>query len=519
MNVIRKQTKSLVKIFCGLALTSAMQACSNQTSDPLVVSTDNGQVKGAQQDQLRVFKGIPFAAPPTGNNRWRSPQPLTAWTGIKNTTEFAASCAQIMHPFMSLKGHPISEDCLYLNVWTPASSADETRPVLVWIHGGGFSYGASAMPLFNGSELTKRDIVVVSLAYRLSTFGFLAHPDLSAEADGHSGNYALMDQIAGLEWVKNNIQAFGGDPNKVTIMGESAGGMSVSLLAQSPLAAGLFRGVISQSGAAVVNTGALASLEKSENLGETLMTRAGVASIAELRQLPYEKILEATQVHSVPGGSTWPTIDGHVITKDPTELYRNGEQNDVALLIGNNELEGALFNRIKTKAEYLAHVEQRFGNKAGDILATYPAGNSDNEAVTSAINLASDVTFFSQSWSWARLQDRHGKAPVYYYHFDHQPPIRPGMPSGAIHGAELPYMFGTLKVRDMAWTENDYAMSELMMDYWSNFVKNGNPNGTGLTPWPSYNEDSQHTLYFKNGTSLVGNLPHNERLSVVDPLK
>ncbi len=502
----------------AMTMVASLVACTNPPNDPLVIATDKGAVKGVQQESLRVFKGIPFASPPVGDKRWRAPTPPTAWQDVLQADSFAPACAQIIHPFMSLANHPVSEDCLYLNVWTPATDDRRQLPVVVWIHGGGFSYGTTAMSLWDGAALAQRDVIVVSLAYRLSSFGFLAHPELSREAGGHSGNYALMDQIAGLKWVQKNIAAFGGDPNKVTIMGESAGGVSVSLLAQAPAAKGLFRGVISQSGAAVVNTGSYLNLADAEQKGVELMQRAGASSLAELRDIPLEKILEATATHSTPGGSTWPIIDGAVISGDPTELYRHGQQSDVALLIGNNELEGALFNRIKSADEYRAWVNQRFPDKADAIFAAYPAGDSDASAVKAAIDLGSDTTFAIQGYSWARLQDRHGQAPVYYYHWDHHPPARPGMWPGAIHGAELPYVFGTMKMRPQAWTDKDYAMSDQIMSYWSNFIKTGNPNGEGMTEWHPFSEAQPVALYFNDGASRMGNFPHAARLATVDPL-
>jgi len=512
--------KPLMRLAMVFIAGMVMFGCTSAPQDPLTVKTVKGAVKGTQQDNLRVFKGIPFAKAPAGDLRWRAPQPAEPWTDVRDATSFADACSQTIHPFMSNPGQPVSEDCLYLNVWTPATDETEKLPVVVWIHGGGFSYGSTAMALFDGTAIAQRDVVFVSIAYRLGPLGFMSHPELSAESEsGTSGNYALMDQVAGLEWVQDNIAAFGGDPSKVTIMGESAGGMSVSLMAQTPLAKGLFRGVISQSGAAAVNTGMMASLEDAEKAGVSLMENAGAASLAELRQLPPEAIVEAaTATSGFTRSNSWPTIDGYVITMDPTALYQQGKQNDAALLIGLNEYEGALFNTIKTADEFKAMVNKRYPDTTDEVLAAYPASD-DRQALESAINYNTDITFATQAWSLARLQTRHGDAPVYYYHFDQDPPARPGIPTGAIHGAELPYMFGTQHIRDIAWTQADKAMSELMITYWTNFVKTLDPSGSGVTEWPVFTEQSEQALLFEEGTARVVELPHKERMATIDPLQ
>ncbi|OFI35707.1 hypothetical protein BFC17_12740 [Alteromonas lipolytica] len=519
-NRLGKTVRYASRLALAIVASVMMSGCGSEPADPLVVATAQGKVKGSQQNSLRVFKGIPFAKAPVGERRWQAPEPVEAWANVRSATEFAPGCSQTIHPIMSNPGQPVSEDCLYLNVWTPAQKAADNLPVVVWIHGGGFSYGSTAMSLFDGTAIAERDVVFVSIAYRLGPLGFFSHPELSAESEHNaSGNYALMDQVAGLKWVQENIAAFGGDPQKVTIMGESAGGMSVSLMAQTPLASGLFRGVISQSGASVVNTGMMASLAEAEQAGVTLMKNAGASSLAELRKLPAEVIVNAaTATSGFTRSSSWPTIDGYVITKDPTALYQQGEQNDVALLIGLNEYEGALFNTIKTADEFKAMVNQRYGDKASQVLAAYPA-EDDNQAVASAIDYGTDSTFAIQAWSWARLQKRHGDTPVYYYHFNHNPPVRPGVPQGAIHGAELPYMLGTQHTRDIGWTADDKAMSALMISYWTNFIKTLDPNSSKLTSWPEYNEQSEQVLLFENGGSMAVTLPHKTRMTAIDPLQ
>ena len=343
----------------------AATSCSKQ--DPTIVKTDDGTVQGTIENDLRVFKGIPFAAPPVGDLRWKAPQPVEKWDGVKEATEFAPSPYQPGNPPAGK-----SEDCLYLNVWTPAKSAKEKLPVMVWIYGGGFSFGTTADPVCNGTSLTKKGVVVVAIPYRVGQIGFLAHPELSAENPNNvSGNYGLLDQIAGLKWVQENITAFGGDPDQVTIFGESAGGISVSMLCASPLAEGLFHGAISQSGGSFGPTRTttypgenMKNLQQAEENGEKFMRDAGALSIAELRKLKVEDLPMGMGM-----GGAWPIIDGYVIPDVQHVLYENGKYNDIPVLIGYNSDEGASFSREKKPEEYIANVEKRYGKFVGKISA------------------------------------------------------------------------------------------------------------------------------------------------------
>src|ERR1700733_10531093 len=332
-------------IVSALALASSLGA---QTPKP--VRTEAGLVQGTDDHGIAVYLGVPFAAPPTGERRWRAPEPVAPWTGIRQADKFAPGCVQspLINRALGLEPVPTSEDCLYLNVWTPAKSSRDRLAVMVWIYGGGFTSGATSIPQYNGANLAKKGVVLVSVGYRLGPFGFLAHPELSAENHGHSGNYGLLDQIAGLRWVKRNIAAFGGDPNRVTIFGESAGGIAVSMLAASPLAKGLFHGAISESGgnfAPAHQAGGeggenMDSLAMAEKNGKAYLAKLGAASIADARKKSAADVLKS----SPPGlGGSWPIFDGYVLLGDQYKLYQEGKYNDTPILIASNADERGLF--------------------------------------------------------------------------------------------------------------------------------------------------------------------------------
>jgi para-nitrobenzyl esterase len=367
---------------------------------------------------------------------------------------------------------------------------------MVWIHGGGFFGGASFYDLYSGEQLAKHGVVYVSISYRLGKFGFLALPELTAEAPYHaSGNYGLLDQIAALRWVKDNIAAFGGDPGKVTIFGESAGGISVSMLAGSPLAKGLFQGVISQSGGALgppgENRGEVLTLADSEKQGVAFMKQLGVSSLAELRNIPAAKIFDAS-------ANGWPVMDGYVLPGDLYERYEQGKYIDVPVLIGTNSDEGGLFSRPQTPEQYQDGIHTRFGKFADTILKLYP-GNTPEQAARAGGDIMRDATFAWPTWAWARLQSRTGKSKVFMYFFDQ--PLPPGSPmasDGALHGAEMPFMFEHLKQRKINWQPGDYKLSKMMITYWTNFAKHGNPNGSGLPEWPVFKEGKATVMHLKD---------------------
>jgi para-nitrobenzyl esterase len=496
-----------------LILTAALVAFTTTLSfaqQPAPVAVEHGLVQGAIEGDLTVYRGIPFAAPPVGELRWRAPQPAAKWDGVRQTTKFGPK------PIQGSRNAPdMSEDCLYLNVWTPAKSTNDRIPVLVWIYGGGFGAGATSEPNYNGAKLAQKGVVLVSIAYRVGTLGFLAHPELSAETTNRvSGNYGLLDMIAGLQWVQKNIAQFGGDPSKVTIFGESAGGIAVSMLCASPEAKGLFHGAISQSGGSFgpprpttfpgENMKRLADAERD---GEAYAKNAGGASIAELRKLAPDKL---------PGGRGWPIIDGWVIPDDQSKLYAAGKYNDTPILVGYNSDEGASFSPPKTPEDYIKGVQTRFGKFADDLIKAYPVGT--NSVPKTARDLMRDAAFGWQTWAWARLQSQTGKSKVFYYYFDQHPEYPPDSPRagyGMPHGADVPYVFQRLNPNSPQTTKADLELSDAVSTYWVNFAKHGDPNGDGLPTWPAFTDQNPQVMYF-NQKPYVGPVPSAESLKVLD---
>ena len=414
----------------------------------------------------------------------------------------------------------ISEDCLYLNVWTPAARASDRLPVLVWIYGGGFTGGMTSVPMYDGEKLAKKGVVVVSIAYRVGPFGFLAHSELSAESGRGSGNYGLEDMIHGLEWVKNNVGKFGGDPTKVTIFGHSAGGMAVSMLAASPEAAGLFRGVIAMSGASMAPLRASASggagarvtvLSLAETEGAAFLGKLGAADIAAARGISAEDIQKAIAGSGV---SFRPVADGHIIMDDQYLLYQAGRFNDTPILLGSTSDEAASFGARKTTAaEFVKQVNSSYGSDAAAILAAYPYAN-DEEASLSSKQLSRDSTFAWNTWAWARMQTEYGKGRAFLYYFDQH---APASPDGAGHGLDVPYAFQTLAGRDGAPPEAaDVALSDVISSYWVNCTKTGDPNADGLPEWPAYSDASPRAMIFSDGIGAADAYPNMEKLQAMD---
>jgi para-nitrobenzyl esterase len=495
----------------GLLVVSSVNAQIRE------VEVTGGRVSGVVTDGIGAFKGIPFAAPPVGELRWKAPQPVSRWTGVKAATTFGASCVQDVS-FLRLFGAPeeTSEDCLYLNVWTPAQRANARLPVMVWIYGGAFAGGMTSIPAYDGARLAEMGVVLVSIAYRLGPFGFLAHPELSKETGRGSGNYGLQDQIAGLRWVKDNIARFGGNPDAVTIFGESAGGMSVSMLAASPAAKGLFHRAISQSGghfgparAGVIAGATSPPLRVAERIGQAFLEKLGAADLRSARQLPSERI------HAAAGpavqGAFWPVFDGDVLPGDQYELYQAKRFSDTPILIGSNSDEGITFSAGTTTPAALEKLLRTgYGAHADRLLAVYPHA-TDAEATQSMRDLLRDTTFGWPTWAWALLQSKYGRGKAYVYYFDHRTALSR---NGAGHAAEIPYVFRTLGTfsgpAGLIGTPQpaDRAMSELMSSYFVNFAKSGDPNGPGLPAWPAFTESSQQVMHFdaKPGARPVPNM-------------
>ena len=485
------------------------------------VKVEGGLVEGIVEDGLTVYRGIPFAAPPVGDLRWRAPQPAATWNGVRKADAFGRACLQINQAIANLPAP--SEDCLYLNVWTPATRADERRPVMVWIHGGGFTAGTPPERLYHGEAIARKGVVVVTIAYRLGVFGFLAHPALSAESGTHvSGNYGLLDMIAALQWVKKNVAAFGGDPGRMTIFGESAGGIAVSQLCASPLAKGLFQAAISQSGGSFgpVREGGgpgenMQPLAVAEKTGAAWSAAAGAASLADLRMIPGEKLLESARGQR---GIAWPITDGRVIPDDQYRLYAAGRYNDVPILAGYNSDEGASFGNVTSRDMYVSGAQQRYDRFADRLLAAYPW--AEGAGRKTARDLSRDTTFGWHTWTWARLQTKTGTSKAYLYYFDQHPDYPADSPRfgwGSPHAAEMAYVFSHFLNRQPS--SGDLALSDTMITYWTNFAKGYDPNGTGLPAWPAYNEAAPRMMYLINSPSSspkAGALISESGLKVLD---
>jgi para-nitrobenzyl esterase len=506
--ILMKKLGFLVAIFAVFCSGSSF------AQQPAPVKVDEGLLQGFYEDNLNVYKGIPFAAPPVGELRWRAPQPAAKWDGIKQAVKFAPAPIQMGNPSSGK-----SEDCLYLNIWSPSKSPNDHLPVLVWIYGGGFSAGSTSEPVYSGEKLAKKGVILVSLAYRVGQFGFLAHPELSAESPDHvSGNYGLLDQIAGLKWIQKNIAAFGGDPEKVTIFGESAGAISVSMLCASPLAKGLFRGAISESGGSFGPTRSttfpgenMKTLKQAETEGQSYVQKAGALSIADLRKIPADKVPSG---FGMAGG--WPIVDGYVIPDDQYKLYEAGKYNDVSVLIGYNSDEGASFSPARVSEEYISGVKNRYGKFADDLIKAYPVG--ENYVPKTARDLMRDAAFGWQTWAWARLQSKTGKSKVYYYYFDQHPDSPKDSPHygyGSPHGQEVAYVFEHLNASNPQTTKEDLNISEAMATYWTNFTKNGTPNGNGIPKWPAFSDKNPVLMHFSQ-TPHTGPVPSVESLKVLD---
>ena len=468
------------------------------------VTTANGAIEGTTEPSgIHAYRGIPFAAPPVGELRWKAPQPVKDWKDVRRATQFGPRCVQApLFSDMNFRSDGMSEDCLYLNVWTPAKSPRERLPVLVYFFGGGFVAGDGSEPRYDGESMARKGIVSLTVNYRLGVFGFMAHPELTKESPHHaSGNYALLDQNAALQWVRKNISAFGGDPNKVTIAGESAGSIAVSAQMASPLSKGLIAGAIGESGALIAPTLPPVPLAQGEQEGVKFGTSVGAASLAALRALSTTQILDASA--KLPIGRFASTIDGYFLPKSPAEIFAAGEQAKVPLLVGWNTEESsgrAILAANEPTPENLAKaLRALYGDRGDDAVKLY-AGASADDVRQAATDLASDRFIAYSTWKWADLHGRTGGKPVYRYLYARpRPPAnapaganpaapRPAQARGAVHSAEIEYAMGNLATNKVfAWTPDDYKVSEVMQGYFANFIKTGNPNGPGLPAWPAAN--------------------------------
>ncbi len=486
--------------------------------EPLLrTHVETGDVEGVLEGGLAVYKAIPYAAPPVGNLRWRAPQPAKAWEGVRKCDTFGPLPPQPTRPGRT--ADMMSEDCLYLGIATPAKSANEKLPVMVWIHGGGFQtewYGGDLWKL-----LAQRGVVIVSVEYRTGALGFMAHPELSKEdPDGHSGNYGLLDQICALQWVQRNIAHFGGDPSKVTIFGESAGAISCSMLCASPLAKGLFHGCISQSGGSFApwsdnprSLGLDASQKGAEKQGLAFQQHLKKKSLKQLRQMDAMSLCDG----NVGFGGFWPCVDGYVICDDQYRLYERGEYNDVPVIVMTNSDEGALFTPPTVKAEdYRQSATRMFGDFADEALKVYPC-RTDEEAWHANGDTFRDLGFAWPSYAWVNLQSKTGKSPAYAAYLAQpstmsfsQNPLR----RGVAHADDIMYLNGQFLMQADQYPA-EAAVSEMIQQYWVNFAKTGNPNGAGLPYWPSFDETKPTTMQFSNGASLIMR-PNREQIDFID---
>ena len=462
-----------------------------------VIRIETGLITGVKSNtsDVTAYKGIPFAAPPVGDLRWKAPQPAQNWQGVKKCESFGASPMQakpvpfmVYTPEFLIPEQPISEDCLYLNVWTKASKGDK-RPVFVWIYGGGFTSGGAGVPIYDGEALAKKGVIFVSLNYRVGVFGFMAHPELTKESADHaSGNYGLLDQIAALKWIKRNIAAFGGDPDNVTIDGQSAGSMSVNCLVASPVAKGLFNKAIAESGSFLIANPLLKSnnLEGAEQQGVKLAQALHAENLKELRNIPAAELLKYP-------GRYAPIVDGYVLPEPVPQIFAEGKQNNVALITGWNADE-ALIGAFKNKEDFIQEAKEKYGADTAEFFKYFPAA-TDEEAARSQIKIARDLTFAASGFKWAGLQSV--KAPVYVYNFNRKVPATADyVKYGAFHTGEVAYALDDLKFLNRPWEPADVQLASLMSDYWVNFINGGDPNGKGLPLWPKYNTGTYHAMIF-----------------------
>jgi para-nitrobenzyl esterase len=485
------------RVWLGLILVGSVSA-SNNHALKVEVKVESGHLEGvAEEGTIRAFKGIPYAAAPVGDKRWKEPQPPVKWTGVRQASAFGSRCMQgSVFSDMIFRDPGASEDCLYLNVWAPAG-AKSPLPVMVWIYGGGFAAGAASEPRQDGGQLTKKGVVVVSFNYRLGIFGFFSHPELTKESSHKaSGNYGLLDQVAALRWVQKNIAAFGGDPGNVTIFGESAGSFSVSALMASPLAQGLFQRAIGESGAYFGSTGLPMRARKDTEAADVKFAESiGALTIPELRAKSAPDLLEAASKEKNTVRFA-PNVDGYFLPEDAAAIFASGKQSRVPLLAGWNAQESSfsvVFAKEQPTVEsFTARAAQLYGDKAGAFLKVYPAA-TDAEAVQSSIDFASDSFIAYSTWKWLDAQTLTGRSPVYRYRFDLAPPPPENTPPdspvarlGAVHAVEIEYVFETLPSKKAPWRDEDRKLSDLMATYWTNFAKTGNPNGSGLPEWPRY---------------------------------
>lgn len=477
-----------------------LQASFGQTKP---IKINSGLISGtiSKSGEVKIFKGIPFAAPPTGNLRWKEPQPVKPWKGVRKCVDYGPNAvqekpipsgaygAEILIP----ADGKISEDCLYLNVWTPVKHMGKKKPVLVIIHGGGFTAGSGSISLLDGEAMARKGLVVVTINYRLGIFGFLAHPALTKESLHHtSGNYGILDQISAFKWIKENIAAFGGDPSNVTADGGSAGSCAMLTMIASPLGKNLFRRAISESGP-LFKPNECRVLKEAEQEGINAMTRKGALTIKEMRALSADELLKEDRLRL-------PVVDQYVLPDQILNIFTEGKQNGVDLLIGYNEGDEDFGRPISSAVEFVAAAQRKYQDRAIDFLKIYPA-NTDEQAARSQILLSRDRVFAWGNYQWARSQSANGKHQIWYYYFSREAPGPPHY--GAFHGCQGAYALHNLHRWNRSFDVWDRTLSQIMSDYWVNFAASGNPNRNDLPGWPAFNEAETKIIEFGNDVKVI----------------
>ena len=516
--------KKLISLFLFLSIASCIVFAQFNGEAPRV-KTQNGELEGVNESGIKTFKGIPYATPPVGNLRWREPQPVQNWSGVRKAEKFGPRAMQLpIFNDMVFRSNGVSEDCLYLNVWTPAKTGNEKLPVLVYFYGGGFVAGDGSELRYDGESLARRGIVAVTVNYRLGIFGFFAHPELTKESPHHaSGNYGLLDQSAALQWVQKNISAFGGDPKKITIAGESAGSFSVSAQMASPLSKNIIAGAIGESGS-LLGLNSTPSLKDAEKSGTDFGSAIKANSIADLRAISADDLMNAA---AKPGAGRFSVcVDGYFFPKSPLEIYQTGEQAHVPLLVGWNSQEMSyqvVMGQYKPNLDnYKKAVEKLYGENSTEVLRVYNASNEEDVEQV-ATSLAGDRFIGYSTWKWSDMQSRTGNKPVYRYLYARarpamrNPPANSVAAKGAVHSAEIEYALGNLPTnRVYDWQPEDYQVSEIMQTFFANFIKTGNPNGLGVPEWkPVDNKSGVQVMHIDVNTRLVED-KNGERYAVLE---
>ena len=513
-----KKHFTTVRVLMAAVVAMMMTACTQKTEVTLQVKTQAGVVEGIAEDGIKKFLGVPFAAAPVGDLRWKAPQPVKAWEGVRDAKAFGNDPMQPrVFGDMNFRGASTSEDCLYLNIWTPANYTDEALPILIYFNGGGLMAGSGSEPRYDGTAIAQLGVIGVTANYREGVFGFFAHPELTAETSYKgSGNYGFLDQAAAIQWVKDNIAAFGGDPNRINIVGESAGSFSTSLLMCSPLSKGNLAGVMGSSGAEVLPYGASTQADADE-AGVKLLASVGLNSLAEARALSADSLQKLLP----PRGMANVVLDGYFMKESADDVFKKGEQAQVPLLVGWNSQEGtpasALRGQEQTLANYKKAMTATFGDMTDEIFQAYGLLTDADLFSIKSLNLAGDLFTGFPTWKWADYHAKTSKQPVYRYKYMHPRPQvsakmgnrvgalaggvremteeekkaaaeRPKFPAGAVHSADIEYAMGTLDTNEFYdWQPEDYAISKLFLTYYANFCKYGNPNGEGLPQWSPIN--------------------------------